>query len=818
MATGQGRYLLFQKTQREFTTWLVETAKRHGETVETVPGRQPGRDCQVPVRHWPRLALIVARKDTIPKDKITALRHIIGLLEDTGNIIYHFVVDEESKHESFINLVNLRIVLKILTRDPRRLVDPPSSYDSIAADQSGAKARERSAKMAPVSQVYSINVPGNEVLFAWVIFMQDVSSIRSQIRELWEGFARGNQSLIAVSLLTNVAIETLRADCQAQLEATKGLPDAPEETKVIPWLCKTMTGPPGKKSREWQRKYYNIANKICYEAFYMIKNTLGFLLHQPNKTPEDKFLLKVDWSSLIIPQLTNFGLLNLEKVFGPGLDEITRGWKEIRGHGKTIVIPLWLCLSYQIMLDIRYTLKTGVETGYHALVSVSNACAADVRSCIRQVDDKKVVAKILEVVSHAARCIHSDAMVTAMAAQTGTPPGTFPEIPFLLMKNHPLLCGMQIYWIQQRWQEFSLSFYSLGPSIIPAANLYNVMRIYGLVEVWHDMEFMIEMLGPERFFCGKRPVVAEDCLKRIGIIEVIVENLPNLPPPFPFIDEIFQRHWKSPQSLEPYDLSRESIRKLVAHIPAGRYEHCAYPVIKHNLAQRGYLTFNEVIPFFKVALDRHEILFNFDWMRMSQRCEDFFSTLTEHYAPRLEKIMKVSSNHLIFADSRAVFNWGAVSNPMCPPGVFHNIHIVMAHIMNNAAAKPSPNQDDLDDVLATMYPMMTPQKRSDWIRKTAELGMMLPKAASVLGPIIRDEGWSEIDGARYQIEGYKMRAKARVNRMGVGQKGGWEPPNGSEMKSHYDMAVEGEEEEEVWDKEDEEEDEEDDEEEERNGS
>ncbi|KAI1639823.1 hypothetical protein F4809DRAFT_45665 [Biscogniauxia mediterranea] len=272
MATGQGRYLLFQRTQREFTTWLVETAKRHGETVETVPGRQPGRDCQVPVRHWPRLASIVARKDTIPKDKITALRYIIYLLEDTGNIIYNCVVDEESEHGSFITLVNLRIVLKILTRDPRRLIDPPPSYDSIAADESGAKARERPAKMAPVSQVYCINAPENEALFAWVIFMLDVSSIRGQIRGLWEDYAQGNKTLVAVSLLTNAAIETLRAACQSQLEATKGLPDAPEETKVIPWLFTAMGGPPDNKNRQEGLKYYDLANKTCYEAFYIIKS------------------------------------------------------------------------------------------------------------------------------------------------------------------------------------------------------------------------------------------------------------------------------------------------------------------------------------------------------------------------------------------------------------------------------------------------------------------------------------------------------------------------------------------------------------------
>ncbi|KAI1639822.1 hypothetical protein F4809DRAFT_45878 [Biscogniauxia mediterranea] len=354
------------------------------------------------------------------------------------------------------------------------------------------------------------------------------------------------------------------------------------------------------------------------------------------------FLLDINWSDFIITELINFGLLNLEKVFGPGLDEITRGWKEIRVHGKTTVIPLWLCLSYQIMLDIRHTMKD-VEMAYYGLVSTSNSCVASVQTNIRQADDKKAFAKILEVVSHAARCIHSDAMVTAMAAQTETPQGTFPEIPFALMKNHSLLCGMQAYWILQRWNESTLPSCSLYQSIIPAANLYNVMRIYGLVEWWHDMEFVIKMLGPERFFCGKRPVVAEDCLKRVGMIQVIMETQPNIPPPFPFIAEIFQRHWKTPQRLEPYDLSRESIRKLAAHIPSGDHEDCAYPVIKHNLSRRGYLTFNEVIPFLKVALDMNDILLNFDWMRMTRRCNHFFSTLTEHYASRLEEIKKSTS-------------------------------------------------------------------------------------------------------------------------------------------------------------------------------
>ncbi|KAI1639821.1 hypothetical protein F4809DRAFT_45888 [Biscogniauxia mediterranea] len=130
---------------------------------------------------------------------------------------------------------------------------------------------------------------------------------------------------------------------------------------------------------------------------------------------------------------------------------------------------------------------------------------------------------------------------------------------------------------------------------------------------------------------------------------------------------------------------------------------------------------------------------------------------------------------------------------MCPSGTLHNTHLVMAHIMNNAAAKPGPNRGGLDDVLATMYPM-TPQERAHWIWMTSGLGMTLPKAASVLGPILRDEGQAELDDARARMKEFKMAVKM----IRVDEKGGWEPPNGSEMKSNYDMAVGGEEWKEKW--------------------
>ncbi|KAI0597839.1 hypothetical protein F4775DRAFT_221739 [Biscogniauxia sp. FL1348] len=172
-----------------------------------------------PVWHWPELASIVAREDTIPIEKMTALKYMIYLREEIGKLIYddELPFDEELGHELFIVVVNLRIVLKILTRDPRKTTNSPPRYDSTVVVESGAKAREQSAKKAPEPQVYRMGALENDGLFAWLNFLQGVMSIRNQVCKVWDDYAHGYMSLVSVSLSMNTTIEMLRAYCHAHL-------------------------------------------------------------------------------------------------------------------------------------------------------------------------------------------------------------------------------------------------------------------------------------------------------------------------------------------------------------------------------------------------------------------------------------------------------------------------------------------------------------------------------------------------------------------------------------------------------------------------
>ncbi|KAI0597840.1 hypothetical protein F4775DRAFT_593076 [Biscogniauxia sp. FL1348] len=212
------------------------------------------------------------------------------------------------------------------------------------------------------------------------------------------------------------------------------------------------------------------------------------------------------------------------------------------------------------MLDIGGTAKDKIKNAYE-LLFIANSKVARIEAHLQaehankgtKPDNEEFTAKILKVVEYVAWFVKRDV---------------------------------------QRCREFELRSFSLYESIIPVANLYNALRLDGLAGPWHDMEFLIETLGVERFFCDKRPVVAGDCLKQLA---------------------------------KPYDLSRESIRKLIVRIPPGYHDDGAFSAMLYNLSQRRYLTFNEIIPFFEVALGIDEILVNFDWQIMNARCLDMIS-------------------------------------------------------------------------------------------------------------------------------------------------------------------------------------------------
>ncbi|KAI8624530.1 hypothetical protein F5Y19DRAFT_490921 [Xylariaceae sp. FL1651] len=258
---GRNTYLHYQKSQRDFTTWLIEAAAKHGEHVQEGPSQRL-EEILVPFIQLIRLAEVVAHHDVVPQGALDALDFMLrtrGQWDPKNQKIEKPVPEEENgeyEHEHFLALVTLRIVRKLLNRAPivphddQRHNTPPN-----ATSRPGVKYNGRATRTVPVTRstiIHSLPALPGEAFFAWVCFFNDLHDIRVELMKRWHGYILGMENLITSTLVTNTAMRLIRENCEAQLKATENLTGAQLESDVIQWVYEGVTGDFGSDGSKWE--------------------------------------------------------------------------------------------------------------------------------------------------------------------------------------------------------------------------------------------------------------------------------------------------------------------------------------------------------------------------------------------------------------------------------------------------------------------------------------------------------------------------------------------------------------------------------------
>ena len=90
-----------------------------------------------------------------------------------------------------------------------------------------------------------------------------------------------------------------------------------------------------------------------------------------------------------------------------------------------------------------------------------------------------------------------------------------PIEPFNLLRQYPVLCGLFSFALKMRYQELQIVFVNAWGSLMYTAQLYNACRQEALLpKMWKDMELVISLQGPAKFFIGDAPKGLEEYLKR----------------------------------------------------------------------------------------------------------------------------------------------------------------------------------------------------------------------------------------------------------------------------------------------------------------
>ncbi|KAI0099056.1 hypothetical protein GGR51DRAFT_576445 [Nemania sp. FL0031] len=524
---GCNTYLVYLERQKLFVKWLVTAAAQFGEHVESIRPSQT-ETVIVPYSEALRLARIVAFRGTVPTrvmDYINFMLHVRGDWDPGNQKTREPVTDDNSIHVHFIAMSTLRIVRNILARAPivEEESDPPNPDPK---------------------RTYSLPELPGEAFFAWVCFFNDLSVLRSYLRVHWDAYKHSLETLTTRTLITNTAIRLIRANCDAQIQATRHLPSMPDEREkhISNWVLGGVVGPPQqnatKNFNEWE--HYE-ASWSCDTALYGLRVGMAFLKsfvndeyplfpYRQTSAYSEQSYFEGDYSPrramtnacflfntcISLHQLRLFFKDSPEDVgFLPCFDEITMGWMTWEPYlvGE---IPLWLVISFQIWLDILTQLGGYSPTALQDLQEQAQDCVSLWRTHLGHAALEKArlefelsylstiirISKSRVIEDGFKKKIQDAQYKFAKLGFAGVPKEDaegrdklltveIPSEKFFFLKDHPLLCGMQSWWLEQQYRHFEWRAVNLHEAISPACLLHYSMCMSGFVKpkAWLDMRY-----------------------------------------------------------------------------------------------------------------------------------------------------------------------------------------------------------------------------------------------------------------------------------------------------------------------------------------
>ncbi|KAL4803818.1 hypothetical protein BDV18DRAFT_144489 [Aspergillus unguis] len=376
----------------------------------------------------------------------------------------------------------------------------------------------------------------DEATFAFSLLLNDYAELRNVITSSWTGYKSGDFDLVAVSLMTNSAIDIaqrMEEEIQHLLDRFGGS----ERFLEITYMALSMAEGEDPDHRErpgddLNFRTYTIAQSVFMPVCLFLRGFTDVLepdfvpLYKPGfygtlnrrsnrsrksgreRYQEDKIILT--------EILGDFYTLHTHVPEQSYEDEFTRG---LRNLFRTKKLPIWLVFAAQVFLDIQHQLRDQIERPFKDL----NACASNIENSIRLNLDFHAK---LRIVNWPER---NDDMLSVFLNQIDDwihedftkplkrrPNLWNPDEEFKLLKWHPLLCGTLMYYFKAQFQEVGRTFAGAWGSIMYSAHLYNALRHEKLIHGnWDDMDIIISL--HDGIFIGDPPRNPEGYLKQFNL-------------------------------------------------------------------------------------------------------------------------------------------------------------------------------------------------------------------------------------------------------------------------------------------------------------
>lgn len=695
-------YPEYHRLNKNFTEWLYDAAKRTGADLTY----SSPIDGQLPLAEYRRLAVaIVTNGVMVPSDASDDLARMISIRKEVMSTVRALLPTDKATRASFATLesplVVLRAVREMLDQETRiqniiealellsstelaetLLKEKPAKITVTGAQRK--KAKKQQAKLADA--VVSEEEAYRELLFAWLCFFKDFNDLRAYVRHTWILYDARELPLTHASLLTNTAFDLLRKNCVVHLGAMPTLGTGqPASNYVCAWLFDELgthlPGPADSASytatnhrlRDWTScrtswfLYRRRADLKPHTAiFAYVQPGAGqakqnaeveqYMRHSPWDDADALAACDDYWMRELYDELHHLTQFHWSL---PASDCVTARWLDIDyARDGFEAIPLDLTLGFQLLVDVRHVLRGRIESGFEDMKKVGDEMVGNVQAyfqCTRGVEERDKNRHIplelaaLKFVQDIKKYIKEDYLAKSLQHHIKRfglkpPPGQeLAYVPYLLLRNHPLLGGMQVYRIQMSWWDFQIMFAGYFREVLHAAHLYNAMAIRGGLAKWRDMECLFATQGETKFFQGPRPVTTAQAVRQFALIKDV--KLERGSSKTPTVHAPFWGHHGDEESETRAQPSEKSLSNLLGPCDGEQARMWVAGVDQHTM------TGPQVLEITKRALESEEEALRWDHIGMIARCQRILDAVHEACLESAEILKRGKQTNRLFGQT-----------------------------------------------------------------------------------------------------------------------------------------------------------------------
>jgi hypothetical protein len=382
-----------------------------------------------------------------------------------------------------------------------------------------------------------------EVYFAVHCLFNDLDNIRRYLQQVWKGYEQGVFDLVAASITTNTAMDFARRLQEDFIETFPQHTDFEQHLKVLfVQLCLAADQSPAFRERpddEMNFAVYEDAEPIFFPTYLLLLSFSDVIqpgqlpIYKPGHygvyDPRSDRSLKSSREKFREDRVILLGILPDFCVFAfrhgsiPSEDEMTRGIGEMAKEKR---VSIWLSFAAQVYLDIHHILREKVGRGFDDLTSSAKYVQSNIRQVMKFHENLRIEnwpnsndQCLFQILDRIKDWVMTDAVAAARNKMVkGSPFDSLPTEPFMLLKYHPMYCGLLSYSITALAQEASIVFANAWGSVLYTAHLYNALRQERLLmNAWQDMDLALAMHRTDDMFIGDFPKTIDDYFKRFSL-------------------------------------------------------------------------------------------------------------------------------------------------------------------------------------------------------------------------------------------------------------------------------------------------------------